>query len=142
MSEPLIADRYAPVEWDDKPVVIDTTYTENVELVPNKASQATMMPMNIENYVDALFELKPPPPFAHFEPFNGYSTRLRKLFFRQILSSFDPDDVVDRLDDLFEKGFEDPKEEAEKLYEMLHSLGNLNQWLEEIILNILSTLKS
>lgn len=141
MTEPLIADRYAPVEWDDKPVVIDTTYTENVELIPNKASQAIMSPMNLDNHVDALFEWEAPPPFAHFEPFPGYRTRLRKLFFRQILSSFDPDDVVDRLDDLFEKGFQDPQEEAEKLYEMLQNLGNLNQWLEEIILNILSTLK-
>lgn len=141
MNEPLVADRYGSVEWVDKPVDIDTTYTENVELVPTMTSQATVTPMWIENHVDELFELDEPNPFAYFEEYKGYKTGLKKLFFRRILSSFDPETAIEMLDDILEKGFEDDDEQAEALFEMLHGLENLNTLLDEIILNILSTLK-
>ena len=142
MNEPLVADRYASVEWIDTPSEIDPTYTENVELIPLKASQAGLGSIYIENNVDMLFEFTPPKTFAIFEPLVGYKTKLKRLFFIKILSSFDPDTAIDVLDDLFDKGFEDNDDQAEAIYEMLQSLKGLNSLLEEILLRILSTIKS
>ena len=142
MSEPLTADMYASIEWVDSPVEIDEQYTQNVELVPGKTSQAIVEPIYTENHVDLLFDFSPPATFAMFEPFKGYSTKLRRLFFRKVLYSFDPDTAIASLDDLFEKGFEDEEGSAEQLFEMFHCLKQLNELLEEIILHILSTIKS
>src|SRR3990167_4134517 len=115
MVQRLIAPKYSSIEWVDQPVVIDTAYTENVELVPTKTAQATVSPIYTENNVDQLFGYLPPPPFASFEPFPGYSNRLRKLFSRKVLSSFDPDSAIDQIDDLFERGYEDDAGEGEVL---------------------------
>ena len=142
MSEPLVADMYAAVEWVDSPSEIDTTYTENVELVPGKTSQATVKPIYTENNVDLLFDIAPPATFAMFEPFKGYNTKLKRLFFRKVLYSFDPDTAIDSIDDLFEKGFEDEEGDSDQLFEMLNCLKQLNELLEEIILHILSTIRT
>ncbi len=142
MNQRVTFDRYPSVEWVDQPVVIDPIYTENVELVPTKAAQAMVYPIYTENNVDELFDNSPPLPFASFEPFMGYSNRLKKLFSRKILSSFDPDITIRQIDDLFESGYEDGEGEGEVLYEMLYSLKGLNDLLEEIILHILGTIKS
>ena len=142
MNRPLTADMYPSIEWVDKPVVIDSSYTENVDLVPKKASQAVMDPISIENHVDLLFGDFPPAPFAYFEPFPGYKNRIKRLFFRRVLSSFNPDQVIHLIDDLFENGFEDASGQSDVLYEMLHSVKYLNELLEQIISNLLSTLRT
>ncbi len=142
MNQRLIFERHPSIEWVDQPVVIDTAYTENVELVPTKTAQASVTPIYTENNVDQLFGFAPPAPFAFFEPFKGYNHRLRRLFSRKVLSSFDPDGAISQIDEVFEEGYEDGEGEGEILYEMLHSLKGLNDLLEEIILNILSTIRS
>ncbi len=128
------------VEWIDEPSLIDRTYIDDVPLIPDKTLQAIITPF-IKSEVDLLFDLVPPGTWAEFHPFNGYYSRIRRLFKRKILSSFEPDLGIEILDNLFDSEPDLNQEDGDKLYAMLYELTNLNQLLETITLRILSSLK-
>src|SRR3990167_3116308 len=138
MTEVLQADRYSPIEWVDTPVEVDWRYIEDTPVIANKTGQAICSPM-MENKLETLFEVTPPLAWATFSPSPGYITRLRYLFLRKVLSSFDPECSIDMLDAFFENGDEEEDEDAEResIYAMLHSLKSLNTLSEEIFLRIL-----
>jgi hypothetical protein len=128
------------VEWIDEPSIVDRSYIDDVPLIPDKTLQAIIAPL-IKSEVDALFDFTPPGTWALFQPFPGYTSRIRRLFKGKILSSFEPDLAIEILDNLFEAEDSLSEEEGEKLYTMLYELTNLNQLLETILLRILSSLK-
>ncbi len=127
------------VTWVDTANEIDLSFVEEVSNVPLKAGQAIVEPL-LQNYLDTLFEIRGLSPWALFIPFKGYFTNLKKLFKRNVLSSFSVEVALEILDNYHEN--EGESEEGEKIYEMLSSLDNLNNLLEEITLRVLSTMRS
>lgn len=118
------------VEWLDA-MKVDKSFTDDVPLIPGKASQATFD--SIENATDQLFDYEPPATFALFVPWE--QSNIKRLFLRKVLTTLDTDSALAILDHLDE-------EDGEKICEMLYTLDGLNDLLEEIFNRIFSTLKS
>ncbi|MBS0584909.1 MAG: hypothetical protein JSR76_01240 [Verrucomicrobia bacterium] len=133
------------ITWIDAPQEIDKSFLEEVPIVPTKTAQAIVSPF-LENALDKLFNFSDPDPWALFTPFAGYGTGLKRLFKRKVLSSFSTDIAREILDNFHEGEGENQDEgeaqEGEKIYEMLSSLENLNEILEQITLGALRALRS
>ncbi|MBS0586216.1 MAG: hypothetical protein JSR76_07995 [Verrucomicrobia bacterium] len=129
------------ITWIDAPQEIDKSFLEEVPIVPTKTAQAIVAPF-LENALDKLFNFSDPDPWALFSPFPGYATGLKRLFKRKVLSSFSTDIAKEILDNFHEGEYQGETEDGEKIYEMLSSLENLNEILEQITLGALRALRS
>ena len=130
---------HTSITWVETPQVTDLSFIEEFSIAPLKAEQAMVEPL-LQNSLDILFGIGGVYPWAAFSPFNGYLTGLKKLFKRQVLSTFSVEVALEILDNYHEA--EGETEEGEKIYQMLSCLENLNTLLEEITLRVLSTLRS
>lgn len=137
-NEPISIDRTS-VEFNDLPSKIDPSFFSDVPRIPVKISHAVVH--LIESEVDRLFDFCPPKEWATFHPFRDYWTHLKRLFSQKVLSSFEPDFVIETLDNLHENGTVPENTDGEKLYAMLNTLTNLNEILQDIYLRILATFK-
>jgi len=127
------------VEFNDAPIHVDPSFLVDVPLVPEKIHGAFFEP--VESAVDLLFDFCQPSQWATFHPYSDYWTQLKRLFYRKVLSSFEPDFAIETLDNLHENGIPTDTKEGQKIYEMLYKLVNLNELLEVIYLKIFATLK-
>ena len=140
-TEPLTLEpTQTSIAWIDSPDSIDKSFIEDVPIIPAMTSQAIFESM-ISSATDKLFDKEPPAPWALFFPFKGYFHQIKRLFRRKVLSSFETDLAIEVMDNLNENGIPTDTEDAEKIYEMLYTLENLNELLETIYLKIFSTLK-
>lgn len=119
------------IEWLDA-MKIDKSFTDDVPLIPGKASQATYDAL-IENATDKLFDNEPPATFAFFVP---WESNIKRLFLRRVLATLDTDSALAILDNL------ENEVDGEKILAMLYTLNDLNDLLEEIFNRIFATLKS
>ena len=130
------------VEWSDAISRIDDSFATDVPLVPTRTSQAAVFDSVIDSMVEKLFDISSPQAWALFWPFNEYLHRLKRLFTNKVISSFDTNLVVEIVDNIYESGALINRDGGEKIYEMLHTLSNLNEMLEKIHLTILSSIRS
>lgn len=129
------------VEWAKFQEDLDTKYITEVPIVSKKAEQAIIDVMT-PSQVDLLFDLRKNAPWALFLPFKGYLYHLKKLFQRKLIPHLDPQKSSDILDQFFEEGQIADEEDAEKIYGLLQEMATLDKISEDIVLGVLSCVKS
>jgi len=131
----------ASVEWARALEVADAKYITEVPFVPRKTQQAIIDQMT-PSQMEQLCDLRKSPPWAAFTPSKDYAYRLKSLFQGKLIPHFDLGASMERLDAFFEEGEIADEEEADKLYGILQQITDLDKMAEEILLNLLSCLKS
>lgn len=139
-SEPIHSDS---IVWVDTPIEVDENFkTSEIGIeIAEKTAQAFFEPVT-GDVLKKLFAFDAPKSWALFCPFQGYFFRLRRMFKKKVLNSFDPESSIEYLDEAFEEGRALSEDEGEKIYEMLYMLRHLNDVLESVYLKIWSCLKS
>ena len=129
------------VEWAKYQEHFDAKYVTEVPLVSKKTEQA-IVDIIAPSQLELLFDVRKNSPWALFLPFKGYLYHLKKLFQRKLIPYLDPQTSSDILDEFFEKGEMGNEEDAEKIYQLLEEIVNLDKISEDIVLGVLTCVKS